>query len=48
MKQGSGEDCMMRSFMISIVAKYYLGDQFKKNDISGSCATLEERRGWET
>ena len=39
---------MMRSFVISIPTKYYWGDQIKKNEMGGACATWEERRGGES
>ena len=44
MQQGTGEDCMMWNFMINIPARYYLGDQIKKNEMSGTCATRRRRK----
>jgi hypothetical protein len=28
-----------------LLAKYYWGDQIKKNEMSGTCSTQEKRRG---
>jgi len=37
MQQGTGEDCIMRSFVIRIPAKYFSDDRNKKHEMSGVC-----------
>ena len=44
--KGSGEDCIMRIFVICTATKYYSGDQIGKNEMGGVCGThVGEERG---
>ena len=36
-KQGSGENYMMRNFMVLLPTEYYPGDQIEKNAMGGEC-----------
>jgi hypothetical protein len=42
---GNGEDYVLRSLMVCILHKYYLGVRIEKNEIGGACSTYggEER-----
>jgi hypothetical protein len=37
--QEAGEDCIMKSFIICMLHKYYSGDQIKEDKIGGRCST---------
>jgi len=40
--QETGEDCIMRSFIVCTISRYYCGDQIKEHEMGGTCSTDEK------